>query len=128
MDTNNHVCFTCAYKKRTIEGIVVSDEDNEVFERINLMQSNAQQACRPDSIPADIPQERAAAYFQGALANKISIDVLFSDWWKRMLATHSIPQTAKYDNVSKTFYECVDSDGSAAFDGNWAPRESESKE
>ena len=118
----DHVCATCKFKKRPIANISVSNEDNAVFERIQNMISTAEQSCRPISIPEDTPSKLAAAYFQGATATLTETRLLLIDWWKDMISKYAIPESAKYDSITHTFYECVDDSGVASITGEWTAK------
>lgn len=132
-----HDCNTCALHRKKIPAngkleYTIDEDDCKVYNRIQIMLSNATQAADPTSLaslPDNVSEKDKAIFVDRALKNLDDAKALLAEWWNVMVAKYELPTMAvKIDEVNKYFYSCNDENEVPSLNGEYIPKNEKRKD
>ena len=105
-------CAQCEFHRVYIDDIIVDADDGAVYNRINIMETNAKQATDIsafENLPDNVSKEDKELFLNNANDNLTKAKQLYAEWWKLMRQKYpGIDDYCKYDYTSNKFFRCVD--------------------
>lgn len=127
MKVYTHDCAHCALHKKYYDDIKIEGDDAKVYERIIIMNQNANQAVNDsalENLPSFVTEEDKAKYKEIVKKNKANAEALLAEWWILMRKKYpSLEDASKFDISTSKFFKCVDNNNVANVHGEFIAKQ-----